>query len=223
MITVVVVDDQPLIRAAVSSLLDGEADIQVVGEASDGVEALTVIRETSPDVALMDIRMPHLDGIQATAAVSGDEALASTRVLILTTFEEDSYVLAALRAGASGFVGKSEDGDQITRAIRATHAGDALLSPSATRALIERFLTVDAQSAPGRELGQRMERLTAREAEVLVHVARGRSNQELAGDLFISPATAKTHVNRILSKLGLRDRTQLVIFAYETGLVRPAG
>lgn len=219
MIRVVIVDDQPLIRAAVKALLESEPDIAVVGEASDGVGALEVIARTSPDVALLDIRMPHMDGIQATQSISTDPKMASTSVLILTTFEEDAYVLAALRAGASGFIGKGAEPEEIARAVRAAGAGEALLSPAATRALIERFLTVDTQPAAIGVRRQRIELLTARETEVLTLVARGRSNQELAEELFISPATAKTHVNRILSKLGLRDRVQLVIFAYETGLI----
>ena len=170
--------------------------------------------------ALLDIRMPHMDGIQATRAIRSDPRMAATSVLILTTFEEDAYVLAALRAGASGFIGKGAEREEIVRAVRAANDGEALLSPTATRALIERFLKVDTEPVVADARRRRVDLLTSRETEVLTLVARGRSNQELADELFISPATAKTHVNRILSKLGLRDRVQLVIFAYETGLVQ---
>ncbi len=220
MIRVAIVDDQSLIRTAVAALLGSEPDIVVVGEAADGVGALELIAGTAPDVALLDIRMPHMDGIQATRAIRSDPRMATTSVLILTTFEEDAYVLATLRAGASGFIGKGAEREEIVRAVRAANDGEALLSPTATRALIERFLKVDTEPVVADARRRRIDLLTSRETEVLTLVARGRSNQELADELFISPATAKTHVNRILSKLGLRDRVQLVIFAYETGLVQ---
>ena len=220
MIRVAIVDDQSLIRTAVAALLGSEPDIVGVGEAADGVGALELIAGTAPDVALLDIRMPHMDGIQATRAIRSDPRMAATSVLILTTFEEDAYVLAALRAGASGFIGKGAEREEIARAVRAANDGEALLSPTATRALIERFLKVDTEPVVADARRRRIDLLTSRETEVLTLVARGRSNQELADELFISPATAKTHVNRILSKLGLRDRVQLVIFAYETGLVQ---
>ena len=220
MIRVAIVDDQSLIRTAVAALLGSEPDIVVVGEAADGVGALELIAGTAPDVALLDIRMPHMDGIQATRAIRSDPRMAATSVLILTTLEEDAYVLAALRAGASGFIGKGAEREEIVRAVRAANDGEALLSPTATRALIERFLKVDTEPVVADARRRRIDLLTSRETEVLTLVARGRSNQELADELFISPATAKTHVNRILSKLGLRDRVQLVIFAYETGLVQ---
>ncbi len=220
MIRVAIVDDQSLIRTAVAALLGSEPDIVVVGEAADGVGALELIAGTAPDVALLDIRMPHMDGIQATRAIRSDPRMAATSVLILTTFEEDAYVLATLRAGASGFIGKGAEREEIVRAVRAANDGEALLSPTATRALIERFLKVDTEPVVADARRRRIDLLTSRETEVLTLVARGRSNQELADELFISPATAKTHVNRILSKLGLRDRVQLVIFAYETGLVQ---
>ena len=220
MIRVAIVDDQSLIRTAVAALLGSEPDIVGVGEAADGVGALELIAGTAPDVALLDIRMPHMDGIQATRAIRSDPRMAATSVLILTTFEEDAYVLAALRAGASGFIGKGAEREEIVRAVRAANDGEALLSPTATRALIERFLKVDTEPVVADARRRRIDLLTSRETEVLTLVARGRSNQELADELFISPATAKTHVNRILSKLGLRDRVQLVIFAYETGLVQ---
>jgi len=215
--TVLVVDDQPLIRQAVSDILGAADDITVLGEAANGREAVAKAGREHPDVVLMDIRMPELDGIAATAEICADPALAATRVLILTTFEEDEYVVSALRAGASGFIGKGSEPDDIVRAVRAVHAGDALLSAAATRSLISRYL----QPEPARVDRSVLEHLTEREAEVLVLVARGRSNQEIADDLFISPHTAKTHVNRIMTKLHAHDRAQLVIVAYETGLLTP--
>lgn len=217
MTTVLVVDDQPLIRQAVSDILGAADDITVLGEAANGREAVAKAGREHPDVVLMDIRMPELDGIAATAEICADPALAATRVLILTTFEEDEYVVSALRAGASGFIGKGSEPDDIVRAVRAVHAGDALLSAAATRSLISRYL----QPEPARVDRSVLEHLTEREAEVLVLVARGRSNQEIADDLFISPHTAKTHVNRIMTKLHAHDRAQLVIVAYETGLLTP--
>jgi len=220
MISVLVADDQPLVRQAVSDILSGQPDIHVVGGAADGRQAVERASELRPDLVVMDIRMPELDGIQATAAICAAPALQRTRVLILTTFEEDEYLVAALRAGASGFVGKGAEPDEIVRAVRAVHAGDALLSPVATRSLIDRFVARPARDAvPMPELGQ----LTEREREVLVLVGRGRSNQEIADELFISPLTAKTHVNRIMAKLQAHDRAQLVIVAYESGLLTPGG
>ncbi|MDO4887911.1 MAG: response regulator transcription factor [Actinomycetaceae bacterium] len=220
MIRVVVVDDHPLVRSAVELMLEAEPDLQVVASADDGVSAMPLIRQTRPDVVLMDIRMPRLDGIEATAAVTADPDLSATRVLVFTTFEEDTYVLSALRAGASGFVGKSADQQEITRAIRAVHTGEALLTPGATRALIERFLEVDPRHVASQALLGQLELLTDRERQVVTCIGRGYSNAELAEQLVISPATVKSHISRILSKLNLRDRAQLVIFAYETGLVR---
>lgn len=225
MISVLVADDQALIRQAVTAILEAAEDLTVVGEAMDGTEAVALTAAHRPDVVLMDVRMPRLDGIEATAAICAEEANADTRVLILTTFEEDEYVVAALRAGASGFLGKGADPDDIVRAVRAVHAGDALLSPAATRGLITRYVVgpgsgsathIGTQSPPA-ELAQ----LTEREREVLLLVARGRSNQEIAAELSISPHTAKTHVNRIMSKVYAHDRAQLVILAYESGLLRP--
>jgi len=215
--TVLVVDDQALIRQAVTDILAAADDVEVVGQAADGRDAVAEARARHPDVVLMDIRMPELDGIAATAEICADPALAETRVLILTTFEEDEYVVSALRAGASGFIGKGSEPDDIVRAVRAVHAGDALLSAAATRALITRYLAPDPVDADRSVL----QHLTERELEVLVLVARGRSNQDIAADLFISPHTAKTHVNRIMTKLGAHDRAQLVIVAYETGLLTP--
>lgn len=216
MTTVLVVDDQPLIRQAVADILTAEGDIEVIGSAADGRAALAAATRDRPDVVVMDIRMPVLDGIAATAAICAVPALAATRVLILTTFEEDEYLVAALRAGASGFVGKGAEPQEIVRAVRAVHAGDALLSPVATRALIDRFV---ASPTAARTPPEGLEHLTEREREVLLMVARGRSNQEIADDLFISPHTAKTHVNRIMVKVHAHDRAQLVILAYESGLL----
>lgn len=216
MTTVLVVDDQPLIRQAVTDLLDGQGEVRVIGEATNGVAAVEAVRALHPDVVLMDIRMPVLDGIEATAAICADPANAATRVLILTTFEEDDYVVSALRAGASGFIGKGSEPDEILRAVQAIHAGDALLSPAATRSLISRTV-----HEPATVVSPEVALLTEREREVLVRVARGRSNQDIAEELFISPHTAKTHVNRIMAKVGAHDRAQLVILAYESGLVSP--
>ncbi len=220
MTSVLVVDDQALIRQAVSDILGGEDDLVVVGHAVDGLQAVEQARALRPDVVVMDIRMPHLDGIGATARILAEPALAATRVLILTTFEEDEYLVAALRAGASGFVGKGAEPDEIARAVRAVHQGDALLSPVATRALIDRFIAVD--TAPtGAGMRAQLEGLTEREREVMLLVASGRSNQDIAAELVISPHTAKTHVNRIMTKVGAHDRAQLVILAYESGLLSP--
>lgn len=217
MISVLVVDDQSLIRQAVADILAGEHDISVVGEAMNGRDAVALSASLHPDVVLMDIRMPELDGIGATAEICAEPALTGTRVLILTTFEEDEYVVAAMRAGASGFIGKGSEPEDIVRAIRAIHAGDSLLSATATRALISRHL----RPAPTAADRSALQQLTEREQEVLLLVARGRSNQEIADELFISPHTAKTHVNRTMTKLHAHDRAQLVIIAYETGLLTP--
>lgn len=219
MIRLLIVDDQPLIRSAVAELVRHEPGIEIVGEAADGAVALDLARATAPHVVLMDIRMPVMDGIQATRAIAADAGLAATRVLILTTFEDDEHLVAALRAGASGFIGKGSEPDAIVRAVRAVHAGEALLSPIATRALIETYLRPRAAGSP--EAIRQLDGLTAREREVLALVARGDSNAEIAEALVISPLTAKTHVNRVMAKLGARDRAQLVIVGYESGLVVP--
>ncbi|MGO2110344.1 MAG: response regulator transcription factor [Pseudoclavibacter sp.] len=221
MIRVVIADDQQLIRTAVRQLLDSDPDIEVVGEAMNGSTAVDLARSAHPDIVLMDIRMPIMDGIEATAKICLDAALSATRVLILTTFEEDEYVVSALRAGASGFIGKGADPDEIALAVRAIHAGDALLSPAATRALIGRYLDSEAVHAwrpPSNDPGV----LTPRETEVLLLVARGLSNDEIATHLYISTHTAKTHVKRIMAKIGAHDRAQCVIYAYERRLLNPS-
>jgi DNA-binding NarL/FixJ family response regulator len=216
MTRVLVVDDQPLIREAVRSILGAEPGVEVVGEAADGIEALAAAARLRPDIVLMDIRMPRLDGIAATVRIRADPALEHTRILVLTTFEEDAYVVAALRAGASGFIGKAAEPDDIVRAVAGVARGDALLSGLALRALVSRFVAPAASDA----LAAPIAALTDREREVLLLVARGRSNAEISADLVISPHTTKTHVNRVMSKLGAHDRAQLVIAAYESGLLR---
>jgi DNA-binding NarL/FixJ family response regulator len=217
MIRVVLADDQALVRAGFAALLDNEADIEVVGEASNGEEAVQVARQVRPSLILMDIRMPVLDGLAATAEIVADERLADTRIVILTTFDLDEYVFDAIRVGASGFLVKDTDPVELLRAVRVVAAGDALLSPGVTRRLIERF----AQSAPSAAPVAGLEQLTEREREVTALVAAGLSNDEIAAQLYMSPLTAKTHVSRAMTKLGARDRAQLVVFAYESGLVRP--
>ena len=213
MIRVLLVDDQELVRAGFRLLLEQPDDIEVVGEATDGVAALEAATRLRPDVVLMDVRMPRLDGIAATERILATSP--GVRVIVLTTFDADEYVYGALRAGASGFLLKSAPPETLVHAIRTTAAGDALLDPAVTRRVIERCAAVtDAEPAPPREL----DRLTEREREVLGQVARGLSNAEIARELFVSEATVKTHVARLLAKLGLRDRVQAVVFAYEHGL-----
>jgi DNA-binding NarL/FixJ family response regulator len=216
-IRVLLADDQGLVRAGLRALLNAEADIEVVAEAGDGVEALRLAVELVPDVILMDVRMPVLDGLAATKALAADERLAQVRVVILTTFDLDEYVFDGLRSGASGFLVKDTEPAELIRAVRAVAAGDSLLSPRATRRLIEEYAT----RAKPAGLAPDLRFLTDREREVMALVAAGRSNDEIARDLVISPATAKTHVSRAMLKLGARDRAQLVVYAYETGLVRP--
>jgi DNA-binding NarL/FixJ family response regulator len=213
-----VADDQALVRSGFGALLRSEADLEVVGEAANGLEAVELVRRTAPDVILMDIRMPELDGLEATRRISADPDLAATRVVILTTFDLDAYVHDALRAGASGFLLKDTLPDELLAAVRVVAAGDALLAPSITRRLIEEFARRPAGPAVD---DQRLATLTERERDVLVAVAAGQSNAELAESLFMSHATAKTHVSHLLTKLAARDRAQLVMIAYETGLVRP--
>ena len=219
MISVVLADDQALIRTAVSELVSHEEGFTVVGEASNGREAVDVVRATRPDIVLMDIRMPVMDGLQATEAICADPLLAGTRIVILTTFEDDEYVLRALQAGASGFLGKGTEADALMSAIRTVHDGEALLSPKATRALIDRYLSPAEPTA--RPVPDELALLTEREREILLLVGSGLSNGEIAAGLVISPQTAKTHVNRMMSKLGAHDRAQLVIIAYESGLLVP--
>lgn len=219
MTRVLVVDDQPLIRSAIINLVSHGEGLEVVGEASDGRRAIDLARSLRPDVVLMDIRMPGTDGIAATRAICADPDLRDVRVLILTTFEEDQYIVGALRAGASGFIGKGSEPDQIVQAIHAIHRGDALLSSVATRSLIDRY--VIAKGPASDRIPAALQHLTEREIEVLTLVGSGRSNDEIASDLVISPHTAKTYVNRIMTKLQAHDRAQLVIAAYENALVRP--
>jgi DNA-binding NarL/FixJ family response regulator len=218
-IRVLLADDQPLVRAGFALFVDAAPDMEVVGEAVTGREAVALGRSTRPDVIVMDIRMPDLDGLAATAEITADPELAGTRVLILTTFDVDHNVFQALRAGASGFLGKAAEPDDLLRAIRVVHGGDQLLSPVATRALIGRFLT---QPECGDPVDRRLDVLTEREREVLTLVGLGLSNEDIAARLVLSRHTAKTHVSRTMTKLGVHDRAQLVIHAYETGLVRPA-
>ncbi|MFD5146472.1 response regulator [Streptomyces sp. NPDC058401] len=224
-IRVLLADDQALLRSAFKVLVDSEADMCVVGEASDGAQAFELARTLRPDVVLMDIRMPGTDGLAATRLISADPELTGVRVVMLTTFEVDEYVAAALRAGASGFLGKGAEPEELLNAIRVAAAGDALLSPAATKGLIATFLAQGggegATPAGGSDRVQRLAALTGREREVLVLVAAGLSNDEIARRLEVSPLTVKTHVNRAMSKLGARDRAQLVVIAYESGLVRP--
>jgi DNA-binding NarL/FixJ family response regulator len=218
-IRVLLADDQALLRATFRLLIEANPDMAVVGEAADGDEAVALTRTHRPTVVLMDIRMPGTNGLAATTAICADPALATTKVLILTTFETDEYVAKALRAGASGFLGKDVSADALLDGIRTIAAGDALLSPTATRALITRFLaTPDTPAAT-----ERLDVLTAREREVMALAAEGRANTEIAHRLVVSPLTVRTHIQRAMTKLHARDRAQLVVIAYQTGLVRPPG
>ncbi|MEU9399864.1 response regulator transcription factor [Streptomyces sp. NPDC048242] len=217
MIRVLLADDQSLVRAGFGALLGAQPDIVIAGEAADGAEALRRVRELRPDVVLMDIRMPVLDGLAATRRITGDPALADVKVIMLTTFELDEYVFEAIRCGASGFLVKDTEPDELVRAVRAVVDGDALLSPGVTRRLIAEFAARSKEPAAADALG----RLTEREREVMALVGIGLSNEEIARRLVVSPLTAKTHVSRAMVKLGARDRAQLVVLAYESGLVRP--
>jgi DNA-binding NarL/FixJ family response regulator len=216
-IRVLLVDDQALVRAGFSALLDAREDIEVVGQAEDGQRAIELARELHPDIVLMDVRMPGVDGLEATRRIAADPDLAEVRVVMLTTFELDEYLFEALRVGASGFLLKDIDPIDLVAAIRIVAAGDSLISPSMTRRLIEEFAARSKNPRSSSDL----DRLTDREREVLAEVAAGLTNEEIAQRLYISPATARTHIGRMITKLGVRDRTQLVVLAYETGLVRP--
>jgi DNA-binding NarL/FixJ family response regulator len=219
-IRVALADDQPLVRAGFAMILSAEEDIEVVGEASDGSSAVALARQTEPDVILMDIRMPEGDGLDATRRIIADPDLRRVRVLILTTFELDEYVFEALRCGASGFLVKHTEPAELVRAVRQVAAGEALLSPSVTRRLISEF--VRRSPRPAQLDSSSLDELTEREREVVALVALGLSNQEIAAELVMSPATARTHVSRAMIKVGARNRAQLVVLAYQSGFMRPA-
>jgi DNA-binding NarL/FixJ family response regulator len=219
-IRVLLADDQALVRAGFRALLERTEDVQVVGEAVDGLAAVDESRRNRPDIVLMDVRMPKLDGIEATRRIGAEPTLTGTRVIILTTFELDEYVFAALRAGASGFLLKDVDPDELRHAIRVVASGEALLAPSVTRRLIAEFA---ARPQPSRDHSVRLRLLTDREKEIVALVGAGLTNEEIAAQLVISPMTVKTHVSRGMLKLQARDRAQLVVFGYESGLVTPPG
>ncbi len=223
MIRVLLADDQALIRAGFHVLIDAADDLQVVGEATDGAQAVDLARRERADVVLMDIRMPGVDGLEATRRISADDDLAGVKVIILTTFESDEYVYQAIRAGASGFLVKDTEPADLIQAVRVVARGDALLSPSVTRRLITDLASRPERPPPSGSLGRALAGLTDREREVLALVAEGLSNDEIAARLFLSPLTSKTHVSRIMTKLDARDRAQLVVIAYESGLVTPGG
>jgi DNA-binding NarL/FixJ family response regulator len=218
MIAVLIADDQDLVRIGLRALIEAEDDMRVVGEAADGLAAVGVARETRPDIVLMDVRMPGIDGIEATRRLATDETMGGTRVIVLTTFELDEYVFDALRHGASGFLTKDTKPAELLRAIRLVAAGEALLSPSVTRRVVREFAT-----RPSRTLKPhpQLDTLTEREKEIVGLVGEGLSNDDIAERLVVSPATARTHVSRAMVKLGARDRAQLVVFAYQSGLVDP--
>jgi DNA-binding NarL/FixJ family response regulator len=227
-IRVVVVDDQAVIRTGLRTMLEHETDLTIVGEAGNGAEAVELVAAARPDVVLMDVRMPEVDGLEATrrilasgtpSAVAGATASAPA-VLVLTTFDDDEYVFGALRAGAAGFLLKDAGPDVLIAAVRTVAAGDALVDPSVTRRLVERWVALEASSSP-RPVPPAIGTLSPREREILVGLARGRTNRELADDLFVSEATVKTHVSNLLTKLGVRNRVQAVVIAYEAGVVRP--
>jgi DNA-binding NarL/FixJ family response regulator len=217
-IRILLVDDQSLLRAGIRALLETETGITVVGEADDGEAAVRLTGELVPDVVLMDIRMPGMDGLEATRRITADPALGRVHVVILTTFDLDEYVFEAIRLGAAGFLVKNSEPEELIRGVRAAAAGDALLSPGVTRRLIAEYA---AHAKPGPAAGPGLDALTERERQVLMLIAEGLTNHEIAQRLVVSPLTAKTHVSRVMLKLGARDRVQLVVVAYETGLVRP--
>ena len=218
-ISVLIVDDQAMVRAGFRMLLEAEPDVQVIGEAEDGAVAVTAVRSLKPDVVLMDIQMPFMDGLEATRHIISEQSKVPTRVLILTTFERDEYIFESLRSGASGFILKNAPPEDLVKAIRVVAEGDALLAPSVTRRIIAEF----AKKPMTKTYEEEMKRLTEREIEVLHLVARGKTNEEIAVELVIGEATVKTHVSNVLTKLDLRDRVQAVVFAYESGLVQPGG
>jgi DNA-binding NarL/FixJ family response regulator len=218
-IRVVLAEDQAIVRAGFRALLDAEPDLEVAGEAADGREAVDLTRRLNPDLVVMDIRMPELDGLEATEQITSDRALGSTRVLVLTTFELDEYVFGALRAGASGFLLKGGEPADLLAAIRLVAGGEALLAPSVTKRLIEAYV---AQPEPAMHTAPNgLDELSARELEILREVAQGHTNREIADALYLSPLTVKTHVSRILTKLRARDRVQLVVIAYQAGIAPP--
>jgi len=222
-IRVLLVDDQQLLRAGFRMVIDSQPDLQVVGEAGDGEQAVAMATAVQPDVVLMDVRMPRVDGIEATARITA--SLPCSKVVVLTTFDLDEYALAAIRAGASGFLLKDAPPEELLAAVRTVHAGDAVIAPSTTRRLLEHVapLLPSADGGEGVTSSALLDALTDREREVLVLMAKGRSNTEIASDLFVAEATVKTHVGRVLAKLRARDRVQAVVTAYETGLVKPGG
>jgi len=218
-IRVLLAEDQAIVRAGFRALLDAEPDLEVAGEAADGREAVDLTRQLNPDLVVMDIRMPELDGLEATEQITSDPALSSTRILVLTTFELDEYVFGALRAGASGFLLKGGEPADLLSAIRLVAAGEALLAPSVTKRLIEAYMAQPGPAAPMVPSG--LDELTPRELEILQEVAQGHTNREIADALYLSPLTVKTHVSRILTKLRARDRVQLVVIAYQAGIAPP--
>jgi len=218
-IHVLLAEDQAIVRAGFRALLDAEPDLEVAGEAANGREAVDLTRQLNPDLVVMDIRMPELDGLEATEQITSDPALSSTRILVLTTFELDEYVFSALRAGASGFLLKGGEPADLLSAIRLVAAGEALLAPSVTKRLIEAYMAQPGPAAPMVPSG--LDELTPRELEILQEVAQGHTNREIADALYLSPLTVKTHVSRILTKLRARDRVQLVVIAYQAGIAPP--
>jgi DNA-binding NarL/FixJ family response regulator len=222
LIRVVVVDDQAVIRTGLRTMLEHEPDLTIVGEAGNGADAVDVVGRARPDVVLMDVRMPEVDGIEATRRILAGGTPTPPAILVLTTFDDDEYVFGALRAGAAGFLLKDAGADALVAAVRTVAAGDALVDPSVTRRLVERWVALEASSAPpARAVALPVGTLSAREREILVGLARGRTNRELADDLLVSEATVKTHVSNLLTKLGVRNRVEAVVIAYEAGIVRP--